>query len=258
MDDPTISNASAILTGALTTAATFGFGIDSAASALVAANSPIMYQLVNRGLHFLFGRNPTKVECARLGIAYNEAALIIKKNRDAGRTERNDGFFDECYNGKYSKANEIVEAALRYTTEDPETVKSICYGRFIGNIPFCSLSQNELVALNKTIRDLTYAELCMIKVFHDKGVCGFIALENAVRNGCVAEEMDLYSSILHLKTLGILVPTGQFFSASFIGFVFLSKSGKDLFDLMELARLDPKDIQKYESLFQQFVSGPIR
>lgn len=254
MDESTISSASAILTGALTTAATFGFGVDANAAMLIAANSPIMQQLIYRGIHFLLGRAPTKLECARLGIAYNEAALTIKKNREHNLPERSDGFFSDSYNGNYSKANELIEAALRYTIEDPETIKSVCYGRFIGNIPFCSLKQNELVALNKTIRALTYSELCAIHVFKGKGVNSFVALEKAVRNNGSTEEMDFYSIILHLKTLGILMPTGKFFSISFIGFVFLSKTGIEIFNLMELDRLDTKDTQHYENLFHQFAT----
>lgn len=252
MDESTISNASAILTGALTTAVSFGVGVDPHAGVFISANSPIIHQLIYRGIHFLFGRTPTQMECARLGIAYNEAANTIKSNILAGKKERNDGFFEESYNGNYSKANEIIEAALRYTTEDPETIKSICYGRFIGNIPYCNLSQLELVALSKTIRDLTVAELCIIAVLHNKGVCNFFSLENVVRSNCATEEMVFYSSILHLKTLGVLVPTGQFFSASFIGFVFLSKAGNELYDLMELNRLEVKEVQKYESLYHRF------
>lgn len=254
MNDSTISGASAILTGALTTAATFGFGVDSNAAILIATNSPIMQQLIHRGIHFLLGRTPTRLECARLGIAYNEAALTIKKNREKHLTERADGFFDESYNGNYSKANELIEAALRYTIEDPETIKAICYGRFIGNIPFCSLKQNELVALNKTIRELTYSELCVIHVFKDKGVNSFVALENVVRKNGSTEEMDFYSIILHLKTLGILMPTGKFFSISFIGFVFLSKTGLEIFNLMELDRLDTKSTQHYANLFQHYAT----
>ena len=252
MNDSTISSASAIITGALTTAAAFGFGIDSNAAAFIAANSPIMNHLFYRSIHFLFGKEPSKLECARLGIAYSEAALTIKKNQEQKRPVRSDDFFDDSYNGNYSKANELVEAALRYTTEDPETIKSICYGRFIGNIPFCSQKHNDLIAINKTIRELTYSELCVINVLRYKGRCTFFALENAVRNSTSTDAMSFYSIILHLKTMGILVPTGQFFSASLIGYVFMSQSGTDIYDLMELDRLCPKDTQQYESLFNQY------
>lgn len=256
MDDSIISNASAIVTGALTTAATFGFGVDTAAAALIAANAPIMQQIIHRSIHFLFNRNPTKIECARLGIAYDEAAKTIERNARAGKTIRTDGLFEDSSYRGYNRADEIVEASLRYAIDDPETIKARAFGRFIGNVPYCTSSGDSLIAICKNIQELSYLELCTICVFYGQPPKNFTKLEHAIRHDKqdAMEEADFYARILHLKSIGILMPAASFISSSAIGYVSLSKVGRTLHQLMEFQAVGTQDVSRERALFQQYAS----
>lgn len=254
MDKSTISNASAILTGALTTAATFGFGVDTTAAVFVGTNASILQQFIARGLESLFGRSLAKSECARLGIAYDEVRETIKRNLKSGKTIRQDGFLDESFNGNYSRANELVEATIKFAIDDSEFLKAQAYGRLLGNSLFCDFDRDSIKSLARTIKELSYRELCTIYSFYGKTPRNFTKLEYDIRHTKQdsTEEAEYFARILHLKTLGVLMPSATFISNSAIGYVFLSKMGRNLCEMMEFNPTETDTLQREVALFEQY------
>ena len=253
MDESTSSNISAIITSLISTAAACGAIPDPVSATLISSSSAIIDRLINKSLLAVFNRNGTKRDCERLGVAYNVAAQTVEKNRKAGKSERTDDFFDARH-GHFNRAEDLVAASLRYCIDDPESIKSVCYGRFIGNIPFCNYSHRTMIAMNKTISELTYDELCLIAAIYGCPHFHLDALETFLRSeGFIEIEVrEFYVRILHLKTMGILAQTRYFHSESAIGEIYLSEMGHGLYSLMELNLLEPSDIAHHQSMISRF------
>lgn len=253
MKESTSLDISAVLTSLISAAVASGVIADPVASMYLQSSSPIINRMISKAILRVFNGNRSKKECDRLGVAYYVAAETIKKNVEAGNIERTDAFFDEGY-GQFNRADDLVEAALKYCVDDAESIKSVCYGRFIGNIPYSNLSHRSLIALNKTINQLTYDELCLISAFNNRLPTKFDTLEQMLRSGMnpVLESREFYVRILHLKSLGILAQTPYFNSGSAIGAVYLSEMGCSLFALMELNLLESKDVNYHASLISRY------
>lgn len=253
MKESTSLDLSAVLTSLFSAAVASGVIADPVASMYLQSSAPVIGRLINKAILRVFNGSRSKKECERLGVAYYVAAETIKKNLEVGSIERTDNFYDESY-GRFNRADDLIEAALRYCMDDAESIKSVCYGRFIGNIPYSNLSHRSLIALNKTINQLTYDELCLISAFNNRRAVKFDNLEQTLRTGSSQdmEAREFYVRILHLKSLGILAQTPYFHSGSAIGAVYLSEMGLSLFNLMELNLLDPNDVYYHASLINRF------
>ena len=196
------SDFSAIATAMINAAALFGF---PDALPFVSMVNPLLSRIIERGFSLFHREGIVEVECARLGIAYSSAVQIINDSFNAGKKLRNDGFLEAFQGSQYTQADEVIEASLRNVISDAETLKSQYYGSFIGRIPFLEgVPVSELININSILRQLTVEDIKNLKIFADRIEHNFADLEMEVKNNMYSERTHLYSSILHLKNLGLI------------------------------------------------------
>lgn len=103
-------------------------------------------------------------EKVRVGGALAIAASKISGRLGRGETLRTDGFFDPRYNGR-SDAEEIAESVLLKCQREAEERKVPYMAFLIGNIAFDDQTSPGLAhQIVKTAEDLTYRQLCILKL----------------------------------------------------------------------------------------------
>lgn len=201
MSDKT-NDFSAIATAMINAAALFGF---PDAVPFISMVNPLLSRIIERGFRLFHRDDIVEVECARLGIAYCSAVQVINECYKSGRKLREDGFLEVFRNNQYALADEVIEASLRSVISDAETLKSQYYGRFIGRIPFLEgVPVSELININSILKQLTVDDIYNLHLFADKNPHIFTDLELDVKNNLNSEKAHKYSSILHLKNLGLI------------------------------------------------------
>lgn len=196
------SDFSAIATAMINAAALFGF---PDALPFVSMVNPLLSRIIERGFSLFHREGIVKVECARLGVAYSSAVQVINDSFNAGKKLRNDGFLEAFQGSQYTQADEVIEASLRNVISDAETMKSQYYGRYIGRIPFLEgVPLSELININSILRQLTVDDINNLHIFAGGMEHDFKDLENEVKTNMYSVRAHLYSSILHLKNLGLI------------------------------------------------------
>ena len=201
MNDKT-NDFSAIATTMINAAALFGFP-DSVP--FVSMVSPLLSKIIERCFRMFHRDGLVEVECARLGIAYYSAVSVINDSLNSGKKLREDGFLELLQNRHYSYADELIESSLRSVISDAETLKSEYYGKFIGRVPFLEGTPiSELISINSILKQLTVDDIKNLHTFADRNVHSFTDLEVDVKNNIDSVKAHLYTSILHLKNLGLI------------------------------------------------------
>ena len=201
----------------------------------VSAVNPLLQRILEKGFR-LFNRDSTaKVECARLGIAYVHACDTINSKIQNGNRLRSDGFLDEISIDSYSVADEVIETTLRNTVQDAESKKAYLYGRFIGSFPFSEdLTIEMLIHYNMVLAQLSYREIEILHCLCDRNKHCFNSLENTMRENPSQEASVLFSSLLHLKSLGLLIQLFPVTLGAPIGNIKVSSIGHDLDRILSL------------------------
>lgn len=182
----------------------------------------------------------TKNECLRLGISYKSTIDIINSKLNNSVELRDDCFFK----GKeISDASQILESTIKNILDDAEIIKTMCYARFISNIPFKNeCSTNALVALNSLIRQLSYRELCIIRWLHDVECYDSSDIENYNRCHYSVDVSVFFNQLCHLKSVGIIISYPPYRLSAFIGNLKLSQIGIQIYKMLELELIVEDDL----------------
>ena len=181
------------------------------AAPFISAFNPLLQRVLERGFTMFHPESTVIVKCARLGIAYESAVNTINNHFEQGDSLREDGFFDAINDSNYTEADEIIEATLNNVIDDAETLKSRVYGNFIGSIPFLKgYSASQLISLNSILRQLTIEDIENLKMFRDMMPHDFFGLEVQVKNGGSEVDTLKYTSLMHLKNLGLIYRVAPF------------------------------------------------
>lgn len=226
------SDFSAIVISWLNLASYFNFPVVSPVISII---SPVLQRIIEKGFS-IFDRDSTaKIECARLGIAYQSACERINLNIKSGKQVRDDGFIDALNSSKYTDADEIIESILRNTIQDAESWKANVYGRFLGNMLFHEhLTKATLSQYCKIISELSKADIELLHVLNDNKKHCFLPLENSMRNSPDNDSSILFHSLLHLKSLGLLVQFPPFYLGAVIDTIKCSLYGQQIDQILSL------------------------
>lgn len=141
---------------------------------------------------------------------------------------------------------------LREVPVSLPTIKSVCYGRFMANIPFDnSCNETTLQSLNTVIRQLTYKELCLIRLLYHREIVSTNSLEAYLRNTHDMEGTVLFHQLLHLRNLGILITLPPFHVGTALGNVRISILGMHLYEMMELNLIPEEDLSSLKAVISK-------
>lgn len=153
---------------------------------------------------------------------------------------------------EYSSASQLLESSIKATIDDTETIKSVCYGRFKANIPFDnSCDETTLQSLNTVIRQLTYKELCLIRLLYHRERVSTNSLEAYLRNTDDIEGTVLFNQLLHLQNLGILITLPPFHVGTALGNVRISILGMRLYEMMELDLISEENLSSLKAVISK-------
>jgi hypothetical protein len=131
-----------------------------------AGGAPVITTLIKRLAAEIKERLLGPREQVRIGAVYSFAIDKILKNKETGKELRQDSFFDTNQNER-SAAEEIFEGVILKAQREYEETKLCYYGNLLGNIVFDGtvdkVLSNQLLRLAE---ELSYNQLCMIKIFH--------------------------------------------------------------------------------------------
>lgn len=174
---------------------------------VVSVAAPVIQRVLDRIFTLVFKENPAKIECARLGIAFSYASNLIDKGLKDGREIRNDGYLENLNVDNYTKADEAIEAAIRSTIKDAETMKSYVFGSFIAETMFSKeLDFDTMIQINNTISLLSIGELTLLKKLKGGAIYDLVNLDSQVKSDeATIEDTRLFCAVLHLMSLGVIV-----------------------------------------------------
>ena len=195
----------------------------------------------------VLNRNISKREEQKIGAGYTFALLRIEKNIKAGREYRNDGFIDN--ENILSDSNSILEGITVKLQKEWELKKLQFYGNLLGNISFeKEIHFNYATVLLKLAETLSYRQLCLIKVFENKGTpqIDLSPIDNAYRksNDLRGFNYSLYVDLVEMEQLSVLKRSGAITVGATIGSCILSDIGIMLYRLMNLDELDIEDYNR--------------
>lgn len=239
---------SALVTSALSLAAGFGFEVSEDAAMLLGSIAPVVQRAISRVLTVFNGKSFAKVESARLGVCYYSLVECIKKNEASGK-EYNEAFF--LQSNEYKRIDEVAEAVFRAAMDDSQNVKSYHYGRLLGNALYqTKYDESSIFLLMKIAKQLSYDELCLLAVLYDMPARRYEALV-----GGDDKRVELMINMLNLKRLGIIKNVPPYFVGATLDSLQISAFGKDLYTLMDLQGLNPKDIGDLRQLLEFYVKA---
>ena len=191
-------------------------------------------------------------EKVRVGAAFTIAAAEIRQRIENGDSLREDGFFDEKQTGR-SDAEEVAESVLLKAQREPEEKKIQYMGYLYASIPFDpEISAHVAHQLSKAAEQLTYRQLCILRLCAEKGNFGLPDILNLARD--MSNPTEELSEVLHEYWdlyLRSFIDFGQGFDISMTEFgpkgmipemADLQGMGEDLYNLMRLSLIPDKDI----------------
>ena len=247
MNEDHIEDISAIITSGLTLAAGLGYNLPPETATIIGSCAPVVQRTISRFLSFFNGKSYSKIECARFDICYSSIVDCIRDNEVNGQKKRNDSFFEQ--GGMYGKIDEIAEALLRAATDDSQAIKSFHYGRLLGNALYQNkYDESSLYQLLSIAKKLSYDELCLLAVLSKMPERNFEPLlkEDDKRAG-------LMVSMLNLKGLGLIKRVPPYMVGTTLDHLQISVMGKDLYELMDLNKLNQRDVDNMRSMLNNYL-----
>lgn len=191
-------------------------------------------------------------EKVRTGATFMYAVEKIHDNIGKGRDVREDDFFEKK-SGNRTDAEEIAEGVLIAAQREHEEKKLRFYGNLLANIAFHSeIDKAQAEVLINSAQRLTYRQICLLSLFgmpdseaSDLRQCHYSgSVIDDHMHILLLEIYDLYTrGMIHCSGAGLIDPL--LLNPSRIG---LQGPGKMLFELMELAELDPEELSKLRAL----------
>lgn len=127
--------------------------------------SSILANTLQSGAEDLIQRRLSRQQKARIGTTLYFAAQTIKQNLQAGKTIRQDSFFDRQLDDR-STAEEIIDAVVNAAQQEHSHKKLQLYGRLLANISFRTDIDrglaNQLIGYGQY---LSYRQLCLLGLF---------------------------------------------------------------------------------------------
>lgn len=186
-------------------------------------------------------------EQARIGMAYGNALVEIKRRIDEGNIPRNDNFY-ESSNSERSSAETILEGVLLKAKGEYEEKKIKFYSFFLANLTFDeSIDFNKANMLLRLVEQLSYRQIVILAFFfkHKKlninrwDIAFLQDAELQVYHDFYTELIDLYNKMLTQQTgnggisMGIIDLT-------------ISPIGSIVSQLMNLDSMPTEDVQNIE------------
>lgn len=241
MDNKTFSTCGAVLTSALTLCSVMDPRLPREIPLFISSVSPMIQDCFTNVLSSLLSvKTYTKLECARLGVAYTTAVNGINKKIKLGANVRAGDMFK---GGIMSKASELVESIMKNAIDDTDILKSICYGRLLQNIPIDNgCSDSALAELSRIVRQISYKELCVIRVFSTLDHFDSDNIDVYMRNNQDVDANIMVSNLIHLKSLGVFITIPQYKMGAMVGNIKLSSVGEFIFKMLELENIPERDL----------------
>lgn len=232
----------AAITSGLSAAANFGFNLSPETLSLLNSCTPLLQLSFERVLELFCKKDLVNVELARFSISTSEALKTIKSNEQHGMV-LNKVFLSE----RYSKTDEILEATMRAAINDAQNIKSLFYGRLIGNVLFQNkYDESSIFALLRVAAQLSYDELCLLYIIDREPGHQYEQLIKKAERDINAQEFAQY--LLHFKGLGLVTRIPPFFLGATLDSLKISALGHDLVSLLGLDSLDHDDCDAMRNL----------
>ena len=249
MDTRKAQEIGAFLTTGVSIAANFGFNLSPDTLSLLNSFTPLLQLSFERVLELFCNKKLVNVELARLSISTSEALNTIKSNEKNG-LELNEKFFSGCY----SKTDEILEAAIRAAINDAQNVKSLFYGRLIGNVLFQEkYDESSIFTLFKVAAQLSYDELCLLYILDSEPGQQYERLIKRANDDISAQEFVQY--LLHFKGLGLVSQIPPYNLGATLDSLKISTLGHDLVSLLGLKSLDRENCDAMRNLLLSNIRG---
>lgn len=210
--------------------------------------APVVSNTVKGLIKGVFNENATEKECKRLNISVQACNQVFRRNIGSGFKIRSDCQFvrdkkDEC------RFDEVLEATLNSIKDDTEAKKAEIYGRFLGNIPF--KSEYDIISMlnmRKALNDLSFTELCMLKLFDDNRYNGINKIRDYFMSNRIPIICDIYTGLMRMTACGVLVAMPPFDLGDNIGNLSISPFGKMLCDIAELNMIEDEWLEPLRSI----------
>lgn len=246
MNDELISRVSDGL-GGMSAALVSIYGRDAPEVALFAAGLSSFFSMgYNAILTDICGTKLSKREFERLGISYKHTVEHIGYNQKNGHPLRDDTFVHDT-----GKVKNIIEGIFKSLLNDTEQQKAKFYGYFIANLAFSpEIDYSYANFLQKTISELSYRQLCLIRYYQDNASLNVSKWGNYFERGEI-EGVDLYTEILELKRLNLIKKLAPFSVGADLENSALNQSGRILYRMMNLKDLELEDMNALSQLIQK-------
>lgn len=204
--------------------------------------NPLLKEAFDIILSDMFKKNLTKREMQRLGISYVAAIEQIKENMDNKTALRSDDLFIKNEEN-YSKADDILETTFKNAINDTELNKSLYYGRFIGNLPFCpQIDYSNSLHLQRAISQLSYTHFCILTYMQKVGVINLSKWRIYLETNSDFKCSEIYSCFKDLKNYNLINPLPPFSLNTEMGNVRISSIGTHACTLLVLSKIPDSDI----------------
>lgn len=181
----------------------------------------------------------------RVGGVLAIAAEEIRKRIEAGESIRTDGFFDQKRSGR-SDAEEVAESVLLKSQREPEENKIPYMGHLLSSVAFDKeISANMAHQLTKAAEQLTYRQLCLLKIAVVKDSFGLRTEDYRKQSQFDKGLYQILYECLDLSHRGFLnFGGGVVFGPTDIapGKMTIQGLGADIFNLMKLGLIPVADL----------------
>ncbi|AFZ02712.1 hypothetical protein [Calothrix sp. PCC 6303] len=156
-------------------------------------------------------------EQVRIGAVTTLAIEKIKGKLDVGKKPRNDGFFQTRKNASRPDAEEVFEGVLLKSKNEHEEKKVKIFANVFASIAFApDVKVGEANHILQTIENLTYRQICLLSLFHQKPKMQDVVLQeddySEFQGFIPYETISTLQEIYQLYNLGLvgcrLVPSG--------------------------------------------------
>ncbi|WP_025162973.1 hypothetical protein [Paraclostridium bifermentans] len=193
----------------------------------------------------------SKRESKKIGATATYALEKIKDNIEKGKQIRDDDFFTEDFTGR-SKADEVVEGIMFSAQKEHEERKLKYYGNLVGNIAFDNtISREQANQLISIAENLSYRQIKLLSLFIINQLMPeskFVRKSDYTKEERIdIEVISILQDIIELYNIGLVNGNGSVILE--LGYINPSQirvqgMGVILYNLMELSKIPPKEIDK--------------
>ncbi len=191
------------------------------------------------------GRLLSPREEARVGRVFGLAAAEIRERIEQGESLRGDGFFESKPAGR-SDAEEVAESVLLKSQREPEEKKLPYVAHLLANLAFNrSIGVHMAHQITKAAEQLTYRQLCIMKLSVEKGHFGLRTTDYRGRESFPRELYQILYECLDLYHRGYINFGGEVaFGPTDVkpASMTVQGIGADMFNLMNLSSIPDEDI----------------